>query len=381
MADQMVHEMIAAFAAGCMDKENFIQFKKYLQAGGDLPDGELGELQNIISMLPVILDLENPDPSLKDMVAKKLIAMKEDIKTQILEGKRNTFATKLRTEAFNKTGIAPQAPPQMNTLSFVEKKETPLKADSEPDEKQIPAKESPQPDNKSKEKKESSKSKTPLEDPRRLDSIPPPPILQKTKQTAEEEKPEETEKVSGVAGWIALLLTLILFTIIGYYTFSSVNSMNKEIKSLKDNVLSLQNDVAASNSFISNYSSLVEFFNYKDIAVVNMASPDAAEKASARILLSFSQKEGIVQFKNAKPLADNQAYQIWSISKGVPASLGLFTPRGSEYMKILAFPAAGKEQIESFRITVGPKEGSASPAQNVFLNGTFSDQTGKIRNY
>jgi len=53
MADKAIHEMISAFAAGCMDKANFVQFKDYINEGGELPDRELGELQNIISMIPV----------------------------------------------------------------------------------------------------------------------------------------------------------------------------------------------------------------------------------------------------------------------------------------------------------------------------------------
>jgi len=81
MTNNPIHEMIAAFAAGCMDNENFIQFKDYFKEGGELPKGELGELQNIVSMIPIILDLETPDPALKDKVAKRLIELKDEIKS------------------------------------------------------------------------------------------------------------------------------------------------------------------------------------------------------------------------------------------------------------------------------------------------------------
>src|SRR3989339_1848838 len=103
MADKALSEMIAAFATGCMDKENYMQFKDYMDEGGNLPKGELGELQNIISMIPVILDLEKPDPTIKDLVAKKLIGMKEEIKTKIIEGKRKTVGTKIKTNLYNKS--------------------------------------------------------------------------------------------------------------------------------------------------------------------------------------------------------------------------------------------------------------------------------------
>ena len=57
---------------------------------------------------------------------------------------------------------------------------------------------------------------------------------------------------------------------------------------------SLKNQIGTANNFISNYTSLIEFFNYKDIIVIGLSSSDAAEKSFAQILLSFSQKEGLI---------------------------------------------------------------------------------------
>ena len=116
MADKALSEMIAAFAAGCMDKQNYMQFKDYIDEGGLLPKRELGELQNIISMIPVILDLESPDSSIKDLVAKKLIGMKEEIKTKIIEGKKKTTtsATKINKSS---TGLS-----KKNAISFIDRK-------------------------------------------------------------------------------------------------------------------------------------------------------------------------------------------------------------------------------------------------------------------
>src|ERR1035437_366337 len=123
MADKAIHEMISAFAAGCMDKANFVQFKDYINEGGELPDRELGELQNIISMIPVILDLEIPDPAIKDMVAKKLIGMKDEIKTKIIAEKtRATSQTKAGTFFGDKTSVnegqLPVVSPKVKTLTF-----------------------------------------------------------------------------------------------------------------------------------------------------------------------------------------------------------------------------------------------------------------------
>ncbi|PKL84148.1 MAG: hypothetical protein CVV24_01320 [Ignavibacteriae bacterium HGW-Ignavibacteriae-3] len=385
MADKMIHEMISAFATGCMDRENYIQFKNYITAGGDLPEGELGELRNIISMLPVILDLEKPDPAIKDMVAKKLIGMKEEIITQIHEGKRSSVATNIKSGPFTKAGIVPQAPPQQNTLNFVSPKES---AENPPVESDLPEQISafssdkmPVPKAPENIKTESVKQKTIKEEPQRLEAIPA-PTPQPIPPTTEKEVEKKSEKISsGAAGWIALLLTIILFTILGYFTYSSINSLNGEIKSLKQDIASVKADMSNANDFIANYNSLIEFFNYKDISVVNLTNPDVNEKSSARVLLSFSQKEGLIQFKNVKPLASNQSYQVWIVSKGQTYSLGVYQPKGDEYFKLTSFPQLLKEQIELFRVTIEYKEGGTTPAALNYLSGTFQETPVRARGY
>ena len=96
------------------------------------------------------------------------------------------------------------------------------------------------------------------------------------------------------------------------------------------------------------------------------------KKAVVRILLSFNEKEGLIQFKNAKQIPSNQAFQVWIVSKGQNYSLGTYQPNDSEYLKITSFPFIPKEQIELFRITIEPKEGAVSASAINYLTGTFS---------
>lgn len=376
MADQMIHEMIAAFAAGCMDKDNYAQFKNYLNEGGELPEGELGELQNIISMIPVILDLEKPDAAIKDMVAKKLIGMKEEIKTKIIEGKKKTVSTKIKTNLYNKSETTPALPPKQNTLSFVAKNaltsSSTFKFGHDEPSATFASETTAVPSIKEKTKTDSSKIKALTEDPMRLESIPPPSALF-TPPPAKSEKPSQPEKTSsGAAGWIALLLTIILFTILSYFTYSSINSMQRELEDLQANVTALKSELGRVNNFIANYNSLIEFFNYKDIDVVSLTNSDAAEKASARLLLSFNEKEGLIQFKNAKQIPSNQAFQVWYESRGNTYSMGTYQPNDGEYLKVTSFPFIPKEQIELFRVTIESKEGSVSASALNYLTGTLS---------
>ncbi len=368
MADKALSEMIAAFAAGCMDKDNYMQFKDYMDDGGFLPKGELGELQNIISMIPVILDLENPDPSIKDLVAKKLIGMKEEIKTKIIEGKKKTSvaATKLSRSSISS--------PKNKTISFIDKKastatsafqfgdeepQNPLQAKQNKAKAQIQEPKPPAMESKKIESPEKTTEPKSIITPSQLINQP----------TAERPKPTTPEKnSSGLMGLVALLLSIVLFSILGYFTFTSIKSLNGTIDDLTTQVNSLKSQVSTANNFISNYTSLIEFFNYKDILVTGLSSLDATEKGSAQILLSFSQKEGLIQFKNVKPLQPNQGYQIWVQSKGQSYSLGVYQPSGSEYLKISSFPFLPKENIESYYVTIESKEGSPTPSTVIYLS-------------
>ena len=371
MADKALSEMIAAYAVGCMDKQNYMQFKDYMDEGGYLPKGELGELQNIISMIPVILDLESPDPSIKDLVAKKLIGMKEEIKTKIIEEKKKTT---LAATNLSKSSVGQN---KNRTISFIDKKAARKTATLQfgDDNAKIPAAPvkseitEPQTQNMESPKIESpDMAATPK-------SIIAPSQLT-PRATTEEQKPASPEKTSsGIMGLVALLLSIVLFSILSYFTFTSVNSLNGTVDDLTTQVNSLKNQIATANNFISNYTSLIEFFNYKDIIVTGLSSPDAAEKGSAQVLLSFSQKEGLIQFKDVKPLQPNQGYQVWVQNKGQSYSLGVYQPGGSEYLKINSFPFLPKENIEAYYVTIESNEGSPTPSTVIYLS---SSAAGKI---
>ena len=66
-------------------------------------------------------------------------------------------------------------------------------------------------------------------------------------------------------GVVALLLSIVLFSILAYFTFTSFKSLNGTVDDLTTQVNALKNQLGTANNFISNYTSLIEFFNYKDI--------------------------------------------------------------------------------------------------------------------
>jgi hypothetical protein len=371
MEDNSIYEMIAAFAAGCMDKANYIQVKDYLDAGGELPQRDLGELQNIVSMIPVILELEQPSPEIKDMVAKKLIGIKDEIKAKLINEKRRTASTFTRATSLSKTSINP---PQLSALTFANRVTKPIGQTREISDEEIKRNLGINGDIL-KQSKVFTQLKEPETNTQNFGKEEPPRIVpQKPPTKAKEPEPEpQPEKTgSNMAGWIALLLTIILFTVLGYYSFTSVESLRRQIDDLKAEVTSLQSSINTSNNFMANYNSLVQFFNYNDIVVVNLVSPNSDEKGSAKLLFSFNEKEGLIQFQNVKMVSSNQVYQVWMINRGQAYSLGVYRPTGLEYLKITSFPFLPKEQIDSFKVTVESEAGATTPSQNVYLVGSFS---------
>ncbi len=369
MASNPISEMIAGFAAGCMDKDNFVQFKDYVVAGGELPQNELGDLQNIISMIPVILDLEQPDPSIKDSIAKKLISLKDEIKTRIREEKQKA------TQTFEYKPTFTESKPIAGKTFITESKEFP-EPETKQDTKQTLNFLKPRQSTKltSGEFINTSIDEDRKRGSTKIDSIIPdqPQTLFPAQQQPVLQAPPQEKPTGGFAGWIAIILTLLLFTILGYYTYITVGEANNKIEELERSITSMKSDLVTSNNFISNYISLIEFFNNRDVTIVNLTSGDANDKASARIFLAFDQKEGLIQFKNARPLQPNQGYQIWVVSKSQSYSIGVYSPNQNEYLRLTSFPFLPKEQIDRIRITVESNTGSPTPSIQSYLEGTLA---------
>ena len=110
MAEKAIHEMISAFAAGCIDRNNFVNFKDYIDNGGELPYRELGEMQNLMALIPLILEREKPDPKLKEILANKMMGMQNEINAKITKDKIVAKDAKvdilLPTEKFYKSRVS-----------------------------------------------------------------------------------------------------------------------------------------------------------------------------------------------------------------------------------------------------------------------------------
>ena len=75
-------ELLQAKALGCLDPEDDALFTKLMKEDEDFPWQELGHYQNLVAFLPTLIDIEIPEPEVKDNVARKRYELGEKIKTE-----------------------------------------------------------------------------------------------------------------------------------------------------------------------------------------------------------------------------------------------------------------------------------------------------------
>ena len=92
-------ELLQAKALGCLDPEDDALFTKLMKEDENFPWQELGHYQNLVAFLPTLLDIEVPEPEVKDNVARKLYELGEKSKSEKDEDvKQDTIAKKAEIE-------------------------------------------------------------------------------------------------------------------------------------------------------------------------------------------------------------------------------------------------------------------------------------------
>lgn len=92
-------ELLQAKALGCLDPEDDALFTKLMKEDENFPWQELGHYQNLVAFLPTLLDIEVPEPEVKDEVARKLSEHGEKDKAETDEDvKENTIAKETEIE-------------------------------------------------------------------------------------------------------------------------------------------------------------------------------------------------------------------------------------------------------------------------------------------
>jgi hypothetical protein len=116
-------ELLQAKALGCLDPEDDALITKLMKEDKNFPWQELGHYQNLVAFLPILLDIEAPEPEVKDNVARKLYELGEKIKAE-KEGeiKQNTITEEVELDKIEEDGIILEEEP-------IEKAEIPVVGD------------------------------------------------------------------------------------------------------------------------------------------------------------------------------------------------------------------------------------------------------------
>lgn len=341
MTDKSTQEMICAFAAGCMDQKNYAHFKEYMDSEKDLPYSDLGEMQNIMAMIPIILETEKPNPELKTKVAKRLLEITEEIKTKKRLDKKKTITDLKHIKHTSSDSPRSEHPTPRITLVGGEKA------------------------------KDDSRSKKTLNENNDIFSK---HMNNKYITSVKNNTTPQKTKTPSYLPYVILLIVIVGLGVATYFLHNANAEMETNLNELRSELESIRMDFNVNQRFINNHMSLIEFFHYNDIAVVNLERSDSS-RASGKLFLSFEEREALVQVNNLPPLGPDQVFELWFESKGVSISMGVFIPQQNQnYIKVTSFPTVAKTDIDLFTVTIEPAAGSESPSGNQLLSGKFTTE-------
>ena len=332
MANNPLMEMISASATGCMDKENYIQFKEYMQSGGEMPNGELGEMQNVISLIPTILEQEEPNPEIREEIGNRLLKVQKKIRSKSIEDRRQTRIKKPEKEFIQRAA---------HTKTF----------DID-------------------DKRKRTQPHTSFKDA---------PLFSKAVHTlvgdydSDDQGYERNWKINSILLWAFSIILLIFVVVSIIISNNKTDDLQDQLNSLNSELAALETELANSNEFINDYLEFIEFFNNPNINIINLSGSAVNPNSSGRLMISFDAGEGLLQMKNMPRLESEETYQLWLVSNNQSYSLGTFEVRpGEKYMKISQIPYIPKEEIDLFRITNEMRDGVEIPRGQTYLFGTIT---------
>lgn len=373
LSEQKFAEMIYAFSAGCLDAEENQLFVEYLQSGRNSKEAELGELQNVVSLLPAMLEIERPDIQVKDKVARRLYRLREEVRA-----KKKQSSKELPPEAVH--------PANENVFAekVVEKKNVPpIQATGRMTIEQ-PAVQRENLENRAAAEPAIEISRGGAQYDRVEKPVPQPEIPLKDKSSfyapaagnepvsvPVQEEEEEKRKPMGMIFFLAIaLIVAVVASVVVYYL------MNGELRRDKEQIASLSGQVNTLNNEIvrlDRNQKVLAVLSARELRTVNLDGTASNPGGFGKLTFLQNGKEGVIQFYNMPPLTNNKVYQLWLLSKGRNYSLGIFKPkREVEYFPLGPVPEVDQAEIDSYNVTLEDGEGKTSPSGKVYLTTTFA---------
>jgi hypothetical protein len=388
-----INDLIYAYSLGCLDHEEHQKFVEYFYSGEEFNFLELGEYQNLASLLPSILTIETPDPQLKDKVAKKLYYLKDEIRAHRQKNKPSLKIQDAKKEELNfsgtekpedeiTAGFEDQAlvdqpiiktsdffsPPQ-NT-QIMDREESNLNKPYNSEEKFVPEE----------NRKNSSLIETEIST---LENSTRNPILSEennvqnivgrtidltSKKIIPPTPPTKPVKknYSIMIGGTVLFFLLVIGIIVTYLNITSkTNNLNNEVEKLKNEVGNLNIQLIGSQE-------IQEMLQSPDVQVINLRGENFNPNSFGKLIIGSDKGVGYIRFAQMPAIPENKLFQLWVSISGNFISLRTFKASdtlGFYSFKMLSLP---KGDDISFRITEEPASGSTTPSDKVYLIGILN---------
>ncbi|MEN8191585.1 MAG: sigma-70 family RNA polymerase sigma factor [Bacteroidota bacterium] len=306
-----INEMIAAYAVGCMDNENHSYFKKHKKTGGYLPEKQLGELQTIISLLPIALNEISIADDLKDRLGYKLLEIHKKILDNSLPDRRIAKNIDETTEKKAQPPIPRVVEEQVNKNSF---------------------------------------------------------------QELEHVKEDAPENLKSKLFWFFNFLLLAGLILFSYLLSDETSRLNEKVESMKKQLTKINSETSAAKDFITEHMGFIDFFNNPNIFVIPLVGGKENPKSYGRFFLSLDAGEGLLELKKMPKLSPNEYYSLWRIRKNATQNLASFklVPE-NKYIKIAQITNGPRERVLQFILTVESKINAEKPSDQVYLSGKVLD--------
>jgi RNA polymerase sigma factor (sigma-70 family) len=331
-------DMIYPYVLGCLKNSEMMGAYDTFKFSEVFAWKLLGEYQNLVSLLPAMLDLEELPPELENKIMNKIYQLGNENK---------------EVPVNSHTSEEENLEPEQDEIG----------EEIEPDFDKIES--SNEPNDSEEQKSESEQSELKPAIPNKVAEGEPEIIAEEI--LSKYHYPPNMD-FEGKRNYTAILtfvfvLILIVATVITYlfyrdrsaYYESQIETLNERLQSLVDG-----------NRDRPEIPGLGELNSPQTIELKAANEPLVG---SGEIILSFDDKRGYLHILNLPKLDSESAYQLWGNFDGEFVSLGVFKVSARADYYPFTLPQSAAYSPVEFYVIESPSEGSRKPGANVYLMG------------
>ena len=391
------NDYLYAFCLGSLDRDELKELSEYIGGVEGFDKQELGEYQNLVSLLPAILTIETPDPQLKDNVARKLYRLKDEIKSQRYKNK-----TSPRIQGITKEESVPADQEKPKIVGTIEEEEVPLIESKKQETPELVKEELPKP---SQNKLSKSQDVSPLyktynpEEPAKEETRP--PVKRETFLHSKEEKeeyPEEQIEYKSVRveedhmdniireplktpeqqilqpekkSYSMAIIGFLLFFVVVIGIVIVYVKISSDVKEYKSEVDKLNKQISSLTMKLSSNQEIDQMLQSPNVQIINLKGTNLNTSGFGKLIISPEKGLGYIQLAQMPALPEKKEFQLWVSISGNSMSLGTF--HASEKMEYYSFkiPTLPQGYDINFLVTEEQAGGAKTPGKKVYLTGNL----------